>query len=423
MIADNPHLGCPLNEFIEKNINMVRKIAHRFTRKCNTLIDFDDLVAIGSIGMIKAYKNYDPTKFENVSHFSTYAYPMIEGEIRRELRDTSHSVKFPRVHKDVGGKILFHGLDNEEPEYIASKLEISVEDASKGLEYCKFRQASSTSEEVYRDTSGNSITLGDTLSTVEDKNEDLNIIDLLSVLSEDERKIAILRYQGYTQMEIGDHLGVSQAQISRIIVKIQKKLGGNKKEMADRLDESVIHEAKRLLTETDLNTTQIAQKTGMKKCTVDYYEKQCRPDKPRRHRSPNASRVTVRQANEEEKTKYGIGTPTTPSTPWRGGQPVPSTNSQQPLQKAEPEKYTPEPMPAASPTPSPEPAPAPVARPQQNASPKNLCKPGVDTVINVTSLHVDSIESELHYMVEALRLMGIKYVSISIEGKVGKGIG
>ena len=180
----------------------------------------DDLFQIGCIGLVKAIDNFD---LSYGVKFSTYSVLMIEGEIRKYLRDNS-TIRVSRSVKDTAYKVLKYKNDQllingKEPsiEEISKELEITVEDIVFALDATK--GTVSYFEPIY-DDGGETIYLFDQLSDNSDK---LNIIDDLALkeafntLKDKERQVLLDRYfYGKTQIELSDELNISQAQVSRI---------------------------------------------------------------------------------------------------------------------------------------------------------------------------------------------------------------
>lgn len=206
------------NELIEGNLKLVLSILRNYSNRTDNM---DDLFQIGCVGLIKAIDNFD------LSHevkFSTYAVPMILGEVKRYLRDNS-SIRVARSIKDIAYKSLQakEQLTNElgkEPtiEMIAKKLRLTEYEVTNALDSMK--DTISMFEPIYND-GGDTIYLADQL---EDKNNSMYSIDdkmalreALKSLNTKEREIIIKRYIiGKTQMELAREFGISQAQISRI---------------------------------------------------------------------------------------------------------------------------------------------------------------------------------------------------------------
>lgn len=210
---------------IRGNLRLVLSVIQRF---CNRGENSDDLFQIGCIGLMKAVDNFDIS--QNV-RFSTYAVPMIIGEIRRHLRDNS-PVRVSRSIKDTAYRAmqakekLIVNL-NREPtvEEIAKELGIAKEDVVLALE--SIVEPVSLFESVYSD-GGDDVYVLDQLG---DSNDDSNwtdeiaFRDTLKSLDDREKRILMLRFmQGKTQMEVSKEIGISQAQVSRIEKGVLQKI-------------------------------------------------------------------------------------------------------------------------------------------------------------------------------------------------------
>lgn len=215
---------------IEKNLGLVHHIVKRFLGRG---YDADDLFQIGSIGLMKAIDKFDLT-YE--VKFSTYAVPMISGEIKRFLRDDG-MVKVSRTLKENGWKIkqaaerIMHERGRDATlEEISVATELSREDIVMAME------ANVEVESIYKSvyqSEGNEIYLVDKLPEKRDDNEKLlnhmMLEQLLGELKEEERKLIKLRYfQDKTQVEVAKRLGISQVQVSRmekrILVQMRESL-------------------------------------------------------------------------------------------------------------------------------------------------------------------------------------------------------
>lgn len=204
-------------ELINGNLKLILSVIRRFSGRGENP---DDLFQVGCIGLIKAIDNFD-TSLE--VRFSTYAVPMIIGEIRRYLRD-NNSVRVSRSLKDIAYKAMqlkeeLTAKNNQEPkiEEIAKLLDLKKEEVVMALE--AIVDPVSLYEPVYSD-GGDTIFV---LDQVGDKNDDSNWIDeilfkqSMKALPERERSIIKLRFfDGKTQMEVADEIGISQAQVSRL---------------------------------------------------------------------------------------------------------------------------------------------------------------------------------------------------------------
>ncbi|MBO5092678.1 MAG: RNA polymerase sporulation sigma factor SigG [Clostridia bacterium] len=206
------------NELIDGNLRLVLSIIQRFTGRKENL---DDLFQVGCIGLIKAIDNFNVDL--NVK-FSTYAVPMIIGEIRRFLRD-NNSIRVSRSVRDLAYRALQvkEELTRDtfsEPsiEEIANRLGEKKEDVICALE--AITEPISLYEPVFND-SGDSLYIMDQISDSSSSDElwveDIALKEAMKKLNERERKIIDMRfYLGKTQSEIAKEIGISQAQVSRL---------------------------------------------------------------------------------------------------------------------------------------------------------------------------------------------------------------
>lgn len=206
-------------KFINGNLRLVLSIIKRFyTRGENA----DDLFQVGCVGLIKAMDNFDP---KQNCQFSTYAVPMIVGEVKRYLRDNNNSIRVSRSLRDLSYKILKQKEEiimktGREPqiEELAKILEVEPYNIINAIE--SMRDPISIFKPIYND-GGDTIYLFD---QIEDKNLNksnidikLSLNDAINDLTKRERYILDERFiMGKTQMEISEELGISQAQVSRI---------------------------------------------------------------------------------------------------------------------------------------------------------------------------------------------------------------
>ena len=205
-------------ELIDGNLRLVLSIIQRFTSRRENL---DDLFQVGCIGLIKAIDNFN-TDLD--VKFSTYAVPMIIGEVRRYLRD-NNIIRVSRSLRDLAYKSLAckerlsQKLDREPTiDEIAADLGEKPENITSALE--AIVEPVSIYEPVYND-GGDSIYVIDQLSDRNNSDEtwleDISLKEALKKLSEREKKIINMRfYKGKTQMEIAEEIGISQAQVSRL---------------------------------------------------------------------------------------------------------------------------------------------------------------------------------------------------------------
>lgn len=205
------------DELVKGNLRLVLSVIQRFANRGENM---DDLFQVGCIGLIKAIDNFDTTMDVK---FSTYAVPMVIGEIRRYLRD-NNSVRVSRSMRDTAYKAMqikerVLSEQGREPsvEEIAKELEMRKEDVVLAME--AIVEPVSLYESVYSD-GGDTIYVMDQIG---DKNDDSNWLDEILLreeiqkLSPREKRILTLRFmQGKTQMEVANEVGISQAQVSRL---------------------------------------------------------------------------------------------------------------------------------------------------------------------------------------------------------------
>ncbi len=211
---------------IEKNLGLVHHIVKRFL---NRGVDAEDLFQIGCIGLMKAIDKFD-LAFD--VKFSTYAVPMISGEIKRFLRDDG-MVKVSRSLKENGWKITrareqFQHEKGREPtlEEVADMTGLSTEEVVMAMD------AGAEVESIYKSiyqSDGNEIYLVDQIASRSNEKEKLLnhmlLGQLLAELEGEEKELIRLRYfQGKTQTQVAGYLGISQVQVSRLEKKILRRL-------------------------------------------------------------------------------------------------------------------------------------------------------------------------------------------------------
>lgn len=215
------------DKLINGNLRLVLSVIQRFTNRGENL---DDLFQVGCIGLIKAIDNFDIS--QNV-RISTYAVPMIIGEIRRYLRD-NNAVRVSRSMRDTA----YHAMQvkeklqnelNREPavEEIAKELGVDTSQVVIALE--SIVDPVSLYEPVYND-GGDTIYVMDQVSSLDtDKDwlDEIVIKETIKDLSEREKRILSLRFmQGKTQMEVAKEIGISQAQVSRLEKNVIDRIKG-----------------------------------------------------------------------------------------------------------------------------------------------------------------------------------------------------
>ena len=214
------------DQLVMDNVGLIWSIVRRFSGRG---YEMEDLFQIGSIGLIKAIDKFD-TGFE--VKFSTYAVPMITGEIKRFLRDDG-MIKVSRSIKELGFKVraareeMTYSLGREPTiEEIAARLDTSREEVAASME------AGAEVESLYRPTGNgddNTMFLMDRLEEENNDHEELLnrmvLKELMEDLSDEQREIIVRRYfYNQTQTQIAGELGISQVQVSRLEKRILKEM-------------------------------------------------------------------------------------------------------------------------------------------------------------------------------------------------------
>ncbi|MFI9270937.1 SigB/SigF/SigG family RNA polymerase sigma factor [Kitasatospora sp. NPDC052896] len=207
---------------IELNMPLVRFVAARFQHRSE---DREDIVQIGTVGLIKAVDGYDPSRGVE---FVTYAIPTISGEIKRYFRDTSWPVRVPRSVQELYLAVV-HGADRLEQELghaplaaeIAAELGLEVDEVTEGQQAARIcRTESLDALRADDDPAGGSL-----LDRIGEDDGQLALVEfraavrpLLAELPERERTVLLLRFWGdRTQSQIAERIGVSQMHVSRLL--------------------------------------------------------------------------------------------------------------------------------------------------------------------------------------------------------------
>jgi RNA polymerase sporulation-specific sigma factor len=206
------------DEFIRGNLRLVLSVIQKFNNRGENP---DDLFQVGCIGLIKALDNFDTS--HNVK-FSTYAVPMIIGEIRRYLRD-NNAIRVSRSLRDMAYKALQakekltrQGLREPTISEVSEELNASVEEVVMALG--SIQDPVSLFEPVFHDE-GDALyvmdQVRDTVNTDEKWMDNISLSEAMKKLSDKERNILTMRFfEGRTQMEVAEEIGISQAQVSRL---------------------------------------------------------------------------------------------------------------------------------------------------------------------------------------------------------------
>ena len=206
------------NKFIKGNLRLVLSVIQRFYGRGENP---DDLFQVGCVGLIKAIDNFDLS--QNVQ-FSTYAVPMIIGEVKRYLRD-NNSIRVSRSVRDLAYKVIqykekYIKENGKEPkiEEVAKELDVTKEDVAFSLD--AIQDPVSLQEPIYNDGAESIYIMDqvkDSKNTDELWAEKITIKGAMEKLNEKEKMIISKRFfDGRTQMEVAEEIGISQAQVSRL---------------------------------------------------------------------------------------------------------------------------------------------------------------------------------------------------------------
>ncbi|MBR2349941.1 MAG: sigma-70 family RNA polymerase sigma factor [Clostridia bacterium] len=207
---------------ITENMPLIKSIVSRYKNK---LVEYEDLIQLGTLGLVKAINNF---KMDYGVRFSTYAVPMIAGEIKRFIRDDG-AIKVSRSTKsqalEINKYIDEYRVNNERPptiEQLSDKFGVDATEIVFILESTKYPVS------IYAETEEEGLSLADKISDGLDFDDELNkslLKELISSLPERDKNVIILRYfRDYTQTEVAELLGVSQVQVSRLEAKIIDKM-------------------------------------------------------------------------------------------------------------------------------------------------------------------------------------------------------
>jgi RNA polymerase sporulation-specific sigma factor len=210
-------------KLIEENSPLIKSVIRRFK---NRGVEYEDLYQLGCIGFLKAIRNFQG---EFGVKFSTYAVPMIAGEVKRFIRDDGY-IKISRATKSLAGKInyfieKFKAINQISPdvETIAKEFNIEAQEVVFTLDSLKVPL--SLYEKTDDDGNGQLLDKIAAKENTDDKIDRIILNDIIQDLPEREKKIILLRYyRDKTQSEVAEALNVSQVQISRLETKILNKI-------------------------------------------------------------------------------------------------------------------------------------------------------------------------------------------------------
>lgn len=223
-IEMNVHIGIGIDDFVEKHYRLALDVANKAKKKYPKQ-EFEDLLQLALIGLVKAYQGYDPTKF-NVK-FSTYGVPKMIGEISRYMRDHGSNIRYPREYKQIWKKVVKEGpeFEHEPAEVIAEKIGHSVEKVREAMKYMDKQQTTSLDKELNLGSENDPLTLMDVVLSTSGVYSSVYVSDFIDSLDERDQKILYLSVEkDLPQREVGRIVGISQVQVSRVMKRIGAQL-------------------------------------------------------------------------------------------------------------------------------------------------------------------------------------------------------
>ncbi len=207
---------------VTENMPLIKSIVRRYKNK---LVEYEDLISLGTLGLVKAINNFD---YEFGVKFSTYAVPMIAGEIKRFIRDDG-AIKVSRSTKSQALEINKY-IDEFRASYERTPTidELSTKFNVEPTELVFILDSTHYPVSIHAETEDDGLTLEDKIADGEDISDTIDklvIKEVISKLSDRDKKIIMLRYfRDKTQSEVAKELGVSQVQVSRLETKILEKM-------------------------------------------------------------------------------------------------------------------------------------------------------------------------------------------------------
>lgn len=215
----NPHLGHK-DEVIQQYQRMAWMIAGRYRGMAARYgIPMEDLVSEANVGLLKAFDRYNPDLFDGVTKFSTYAVPMMRGEVRRFIQGRGVHLKAPQRLYNLAVVILKSGLAERSAFEISSTLQCTPKEANDALKYIRDSNIVSTDQPL---TDTESCTVLDCIRSETDFSQ-VEVSLFIELLSSREKQVLMLRLQGRMQAEISEEIGASQMTVNRILSTIGEK--------------------------------------------------------------------------------------------------------------------------------------------------------------------------------------------------------
>ncbi|MGG3307353.1 sigma-70 family RNA polymerase sigma factor [Paenibacillus lautus] len=212
----NHHLG-DLDVIVRKHKDYITALAHKNIYKARERVDVDDLIQAGMIGLINAYKKYQPSKD---AKFEAYAYFDIKKEIIAFIRDHSEAIRPARDVYEIAGSIMKQGLREQNPERIAEKLGCTIPQARRALNHLDKKSVASLNETF--NTEDGSAEIIELLETYQDFTQ-VFVNDFMQGLNQSEIEYVKLLSLDMSQKEIGKAFGISQVHAGRQIKKLRSR--------------------------------------------------------------------------------------------------------------------------------------------------------------------------------------------------------
>jgi len=211
-----------IEELVIENIRLPAYMVERYCAKFLGYCEFEELVAVGNVGLVKAAQRFDGTRGVR---FTTYACAVIHGEILKFLRDSIDLLSFSRPTKELYLSIQKKGLGSLTVAEIAKVLNVPIDKVKGAFDYAKFRYATSINEIVCHSSEGDPITIGDCIRTYEDFESPVMYGEIFEMLDYQERIVFTGRYiDMMTRAEVINRLGLSWRGYERIARQVSKKL-------------------------------------------------------------------------------------------------------------------------------------------------------------------------------------------------------
>lgn len=210
-----------MDEMAQTHMRLVYSTANKYKHIAQKMrIDYEDLIGTGCIGLVAAIKNFDPARFNDVQ-FSTYAVPMISGEIKKFLNNGARTIKAPRDVILTLGQIYKRDLFNHSPVEIASILDCKLYLVVDALKYNKFSYMSK--DAFVSDTDEENPLSLEAMLFIDQDTSEIYVNEFLATLTENELTAVMMRLNDALQREISEVIGIAQSQVSRLLIRIGER--------------------------------------------------------------------------------------------------------------------------------------------------------------------------------------------------------